>query len=155
MDFNHFSNELAVLEIVRSSNFIRPRKLTSGQLYMALIRLQSDVPAIERFMAMIDELVKEGLLISAMVLDHDPSFPYTQHIILGLTEPGEAALEERSAQADHFLPMISEPAFNQDSSKLDAILAYEKHHFPCTLCRAYSTAVPPEPGRACNSNACG
>ncbi|KTB78849.1 hypothetical protein [Pseudomonas syringae] len=117
VDFNHFSNELAVLEIVRSSNFIRPRKLTSGQLYMALIRLQSDVPSIESFMAMIDELVKEGLLISATVLDHDASFPYTQHIILGLTEIGEAALEESSAQADHFLPVIGEPSFNQNVIK--------------------------------------
>ncbi|SDX58456.1 hypothetical protein SAMN05444064_11113 [Pseudomonas syringae] len=100
--FNHFSNELAVLEIVQSSNFVRPRKLTSGQLYFALIRLQSEVPVIGIFMEMIDELVKEGLLISAAVLDHDPSFPYVQHIILGLTEIGDAALRERRGQADLF-----------------------------------------------------
>ncbi|WP_054085592.1 MULTISPECIES: hypothetical protein [Pseudomonas syringae group] len=100
--FNHLSNELAVLEIVQSSNFVCPRKLTSGQLYMALIRLKSDVPVVGSFMAMIDELVKEGLLISAAVLDHDPSFPCVQHIILGLTEIGAAALQERRCQADLF-----------------------------------------------------
>lgn len=32
MGFNNFSDELAVLEIVRSANFVRPGKLTSGQI---------------------------------------------------------------------------------------------------------------------------
>ncbi|QVX16391.1 hypothetical protein DB356_17600 [Pseudomonas congelans] len=102
MGFNNFSDELAVLEIVRSANFVRPGKLTSGQIYLALIRLQSDVPAAGEFMAMIDELVKEGLLVSAAVLEHDISFPYVQHIVLGVTETGAAVLEDRSFQADLF-----------------------------------------------------
>lgn len=110
MGFNPLSHELAVLEIVRSAHFIRPRKLTSGQLYLALIRLQSEVPAIGTFMEMIDDLVKEGLLVSAAVLDHDVSFPYVQHIISGLTEIGEAALEVQSAQVDPFLHLIGESA---------------------------------------------
>jgi hypothetical protein len=53
-------------------------------------------------MAMIDELVKEGLLVSAAVLEHDISFPYVQHIVLGVTETGAAVLEDRSFQADLF-----------------------------------------------------
>ncbi|MCF5165484.1 hypothetical protein GIW45_15740 [Pseudomonas congelans] len=102
MGFNNFSDELEVLEIVRSANFVRPGKLTSGQIYLALIRLQSDVPAAGEFMAMIDELVKEGLLVSAAVLEHDISFPYVQHIVLGVTETGAAVLENLSFQADLF-----------------------------------------------------
>ncbi|KPW59938.1 Uncharacterized protein ALO80_04415 [Pseudomonas caricapapayae] len=90
---DHFFDESAVLEIVHSANLARCRKLTSGQLYLGLVRVLPTVPAIGDFMAIIDGLVKEGLLISGAVLPYDPSFPYVQHIILGLTEPGEAALD--------------------------------------------------------------
>ncbi|RMR62802.1 hypothetical protein ALP83_03745 [Pseudomonas syringae pv. actinidiae] len=90
---HHFSDELAVLEIVSNAHFFRPGKMTSGQLYLNLIRLQPAVPAIGEFMEMIDHLVKEGLLISGAILPCDASFPYVQHIIFGLTDVGEAALQ--------------------------------------------------------------
>ncbi|MCI3946061.1 hypothetical protein K0038_03111 [Pseudomonas syringae] len=37
-------------------------------------------------------MVREGLLTSAKVLEHDLSFPYPQHLISGLTEMGAASL---------------------------------------------------------------
>ncbi|AAY38568.1 hypothetical protein ACQJ22_23990 [Pseudomonas fragariae (ex Marin et al. 2024)] len=139
MGFNNFSDELAVLEIVRSANFVRPGKLTSGQIYLALIRLQSDVPAAGDFMAMIDELVKEGLLVSAAVLDHDISFPYVQHIVLGVTETGAAVLEDRRFQADLFYMCSTVPSQLQRQERTDSRNCQprtDKPHLPCSLCRA-------------------
>lgn len=69
-----------------------PRKLTCGQIYMQLVRGQPNFPSIVRCVLAIDVLVKEGLLVSERVLDEDPAFPYTQHIIRGLTEIGSASL---------------------------------------------------------------
>ncbi|EFW79517.1 hypothetical protein ALP26_01182 [Pseudomonas savastanoi pv. glycinea] len=100
MSNHHFSDELAVLEIVDSAHFFRPGKMTSGQLCLSLIRLQPAVPAIGEFMEMIDHLVKEGLLISGAVLPCDASFPYVQHIIFGLTEVGKAVVQATKSEIE-------------------------------------------------------
>jgi hypothetical protein len=70
----------------------KPRKLTCGQIYMQLVRRQPSFPSIVRCVLAIDVLVNEGLLVSERILDADPAFPYTQHIISGLTEIGAASL---------------------------------------------------------------
>lgn len=75
----------------------KPRKLTCGQIYMQLVRRQPSVPSIVRCVLAIDVLVNEGLLVSERVLDADPAFPYTQHIISGLTEIGAASLMAKDA----------------------------------------------------------
>ncbi|MCQ2993869.1 hypothetical protein NLO95_07035 [Pseudomonas syringae] len=75
----------------------KPRKLTCGQIYMQLVRRQRSVPSIVRCVLAIDVLVNEGLLVSERVLDADPAFPYTQHIISGLTEIGAASLTAKDA----------------------------------------------------------
>ncbi len=75
----------------------KPRKLTCGQIYMQLVRRQRSVPSIVRCVLAIDVLVNEGLLVSERVLDEDPAFPYTQHIISGLTEIGAASLTAKDA----------------------------------------------------------
>lgn len=73
------------------------RKLTCGQIYMQMVRGQPSFPSIVRCVIAIDGLVKEGLLVSERVLDEDPAFPYTQHIISGLTEVGAASLVAKRA----------------------------------------------------------
>ena len=75
----------------------KPRKLTCGQIYMQLVRRQPSVPSIVRCVLAIDVLVNEGLLVSERLLDADPAFPYTQHIISGLTEIGAASLMVKDA----------------------------------------------------------
>lgn len=84
--------DLAVLTAVRALNLAGSRKLTFGQIYTRLIRSQARVPTIRECVLAVDVLVKEGLLVSERVLDEDPAFPYTQHIISGLTEIGAALL---------------------------------------------------------------
>ncbi len=75
----------------------KPRQLTCGQIYMQLVRRQPSVPSIVRCVLAIDVLVNEGLLVSERVLEEDPAFPYTQHIISGLTEIGGASLMAKNA----------------------------------------------------------
>ncbi|RMO66700.1 hypothetical protein ALQ37_101820 [Pseudomonas syringae pv. aptata] len=88
--------DLAVLSIVGRLCFSKPQKLTFGQIYRELVRAYSSAPAIHVCVATVDTLVREGLLISTRVLEPDQSFPYTQHIISGLTEIGAAySLAER------------------------------------------------------------
>ena len=84
--------DLAVLHIVSRLCFSKPQKLTFGQIYRELVRAYSSAPAIHVCVATVDTLVGEGLLISTRVLEPDQSFPYTQHIISGLTEIGAASL---------------------------------------------------------------
>ncbi|QQQ53077.1 hypothetical protein JJQ97_10730 [Pseudomonas syringae] len=84
--------DLAVLSIVGRLCFSKPQKLTFGQIYRELVRAYSSAPAIHVCVATVDTLVREGLLISTRVLEPDQSFPYTQHIISGLTEIGAASL---------------------------------------------------------------
>ncbi|OBS37495.1 hypothetical protein A9K79_22010 [Pseudomonas syringae pv. syringae] len=90
-------------------------------------------------MAMIDELVKEGLLVSAAVLEHDISFPYVQHIVLGVTETGAAVLEDRSFQADLFYMCSTVPFQLQRQERTDSRNCQsptDEPHLPCSLCRA-------------------
>ncbi|PBP94137.1 hypothetical protein CCL17_24970 [Pseudomonas congelans] len=84
--------DLAVLSIVGRLCFSKPQKLTFGQIYRELVRASSSAPAIHACVETVDTLVREGLLISTRVLEPDQSFPYTQHIISGLTEIGAASL---------------------------------------------------------------
>ncbi|MBS7472362.1 hypothetical protein KID98_16295 [Pseudomonas syringae] len=84
--------DLAVLSIVGRLCFSKPQKLTFGQIYRELVRAYSSAPTIHVCVATVDTLVREGLLISTRVLEPDQSFPYTQHIISGLTEIGAASL---------------------------------------------------------------
>ncbi|KAA8698087.1 hypothetical protein F4W67_01075 [Pseudomonas caricapapayae] len=84
--------DLAVLSIVKRLCVSKPQKLTFGQIYRELVRAHSRAPAIHVCVTTVDTLVREGLLISAKVLEADQSFPYTQHIISGLTEIGAASL---------------------------------------------------------------
>lgn len=83
---------LAVLQAVRALNRDHSRKLTFGQIFMQLVRTQRTIPPVAQCVMTVDELVREGLLISERVLDEDHSFPYIQHIIIGLTEVGAACL---------------------------------------------------------------
>ena len=85
--------DLALLKTVRSLNSKEARKLTFGQIYMHLLRAHPQVPPIPQCVLAVNTLVMEGLLVSARVLDEDPAFPYTQHIISGLTEVAIASLE--------------------------------------------------------------
>lgn len=94
--------DLAILKAVRLLSEgkpckEKPRRLTCGQIYMQLVRCQPSVPSIVRCVMAINMLVNEGLLVSERVLDADPAFPYTQHIISGLTEIGAASLMARDA----------------------------------------------------------
>jgi hypothetical protein len=89
---DRYTVDLAVLTAVRVLNLAGARKLTFGQIYTRLIRSQTRVPTITECVVAVDVLVKEGLLVSERVLDEDPAFPYTQHIISGLTEIGAALL---------------------------------------------------------------
>lgn len=84
--------ELAILKTVHALCEKGSRRITFGQIYMHLLRLRSSIPSITRCVETVDELVKEGLLVSERILDQDPDFPYTQHIIGGLTEIGLASL---------------------------------------------------------------
>lgn len=83
---------MSILKSVRRLSPDRSRKLTFGQIYMQLIQLQTSVPSIAHCVQAVDVLVTEGLLISERVLDEHPDFPYTQHIISGLTDIGAASL---------------------------------------------------------------
>lgn len=85
--------DLALLKTVRALNTKEARKLTFGQIYMHLLRAHPHVPPIPQCVLAVNALVMEGLLVSARVLDEDPAFPYTQHIISGLTEVAIASLE--------------------------------------------------------------
>lgn len=87
-----YAVDLAVLGAVRVLNDEGATKLTFGQIYTRLIRDHARIPAIADCVVAVDVLVKEGLLVSERVLDEDPAFPYTQHIISGLTEIGAALL---------------------------------------------------------------
>ncbi|WP_024657876.1 hypothetical protein N027_11110 [Pseudomonas syringae USA007] len=73
------------------------RKLTFGQIYRELVRTQPSVPAISVCVTTVDTLVREGLLTSVKTLEPDQSFPYTQHLISGLTEIGAASLMDTGA----------------------------------------------------------
>ncbi|KPX39194.1 hypothetical protein ALQ03_101943 [Pseudomonas savastanoi pv. glycinea] len=84
--------DLAILSIVKRLCLSTPQKLTFGQIYRELVRAYARAPAIHVCVGAVDTLVREGLLISARVLEPDQSFPYTQHIISGLTEIGAASL---------------------------------------------------------------
>ncbi len=84
--------DLAVLKTVQRLNHVQPRKLTFGQIYMQMLRTRTRIPPITQCVEAVDALVKEGLLVSERILDEDPAFPYTQHIISGLTEIGAASL---------------------------------------------------------------
>jgi hypothetical protein len=84
--------ELSVLKTVRELNHNRTRKLTFGQIYMKLIQLHACVPSIAQCLQTVDELVKEGLLVSEKMLDKHLDFPYPQHLISGLTDIGAASL---------------------------------------------------------------
>ncbi len=85
--------DLALLKTVRALNRKEARRLTFGQIYMQLLRAHPHVPSIAHCVVAVDALVMEGLLVSARVLEQDPAFPYTQHIISGLTEVAVASLE--------------------------------------------------------------
>ncbi|PBQ18172.1 hypothetical protein CCL09_10430 [Pseudomonas congelans] len=91
--------DLAVLSIVGRLCFSKPQKLTFGQIYRELVRAYSSAPAIHACVETVDTLVREGLVISTRVLEPDQSFPYTQHIISGLTEIGAASLERGRRRA--------------------------------------------------------
>lgn len=86
--------ELAILKTVLALSEGGSRRITFGQIYMHLLRLRSSVPSITRCVESVDGLVKEGLLVSARILDQDPDFPYTQHIISRLTDVGLASVAE-------------------------------------------------------------
>ncbi len=87
--------DLAILKIVRRLCSSKPRKLTFGQIYMELVRACASLPAIPVCVMTVDTMVREGLLTSAKVLEPDLSFPFTQHLISGLTEIGAASLADQ------------------------------------------------------------
>lgn len=90
----------------------KSRKITFGQIYMELLRAVPRMPPIAQCVEAVDVLVKEGLLTSERVLASDPGFPYTQHIISGLTDIGSASLDSKE-EAE----LISAPiAFGAKSS---------------------------------------
>ncbi|WP_439851762.1 hypothetical protein [Pseudomonas syringae] len=91
----HQRIDLAILRIVRRLCSGRPRKLTFGQIYIELVRACTSLPAIPVCVTTVDTMVREGLLTSAKVLEPDLSFPYTQHLISGLTEIGAASLADQ------------------------------------------------------------
>lgn len=91
MKYEHWL-ELAVLRSVQVLSDDESRKLTFGQIYMQLVRICPSVPSIAQCVMAVDVLVREGLILSEKVLDADPRFPYTQHLITGLTEVGTASL---------------------------------------------------------------
>ena len=86
------SIDIAILNAVRLLTRDGQRKLTFGQIYMHLVGCLQSIPPIARCVEAVDVLVSEGLLTSERVLEDDPTFPYLQHIISGLTEVGEACL---------------------------------------------------------------
>lgn len=90
------SLNLAVLKTVRlltqHQADHQTAKLTFGQIYMQLVRTRQSIPPIAQCVGIVDELVREGLLISERVLGEDPAFPYTQHLISGLSPIGVACL---------------------------------------------------------------
>ncbi|AVE03793.1 hypothetical protein CYL20_04240 [Pseudomonas palleroniana] len=85
--------ELAILGVIYELNSDQSRTLTFGQIYMALLRAHSNISPISECVVVVNLLVTEGLIVSRKVLDHDRAFPYTQHLIGGLTEVGVAALK--------------------------------------------------------------
>ncbi|MDU8431268.1 hypothetical protein RYA99_22255 [Pseudomonas syringae pv. actinidifoliorum] len=89
--------ERVVLTAVKRLCGGQRRKLTFGQIYRELVRSQSSVPAIGVCVTTVDTLVREGLLTSIKTLEPDRSFPYTQHLISGLTEIGAASLMDTGA----------------------------------------------------------
>nr|WP_259640672.1 hypothetical protein [Pseudomonas viridiflava] len=84
--------DVAILSVVRRFSSDRSRRLTFGQIYMEVLKRSAHVFPIIECVNAVDVLVREGLLISERTLDVDQSFPYTQHIISGLTEVGAASL---------------------------------------------------------------
>lgn len=84
--------DIAILNAVRLLTRDGQRKLTFGQIFMHLVGCLQSIPPIARCVEAVDALVSEGLLTSERVLEDDPTFPYVQHIISGLTEVGEASL---------------------------------------------------------------
>lgn len=89
--------DVALLSVVSRLSPDRTRRLTFGQIYMELLKRSPRVcPLIECVLA-VNVLASEGLLISERVLEVDPSFPYTQHLISGLSDVGAASLDEREA----------------------------------------------------------
>ncbi|OUM08071.1 hypothetical protein BW686_08645 [Pseudomonas syringae] len=92
MSYPLIRTDLAILKVVRRLCSSQPRKLTFGQIFRELVRCHSSLPAIDVCVARVDTMVREGLLTSAKVLEHDLSFPYPQHLISGLTEMGAASL---------------------------------------------------------------
>ena len=88
---------VAILSAVRRLSPDRSRKLTFSQIYMELLTRSARVCPIVDCVLAVDVLAREGLLISERLLEVDPSFPYTQHIISGLTDVGAASLDEREA----------------------------------------------------------
>ena len=96
--------DLALLKVVRALLDDGARKLTFGQIYMSLIRARPCIPPITQCVVAVDKLVNEGLLVSERMLDEDPAFPFTQHIISGLTEVAIASLQSKEDQQITMLP---------------------------------------------------
>lgn len=86
------SIDIAILKAVLLLTRNGQRKLTFGQIYMHLVGCLQSIPPIARCVVAVDVLVSEGLLTSERILEDDPTFPFAQHIISGLTEVGEASL---------------------------------------------------------------
>lgn len=87
------SLDLAVLKVVGRLSDSNSTRITFGQIYMQLVRCLPNIPSIAECVVAVDVLVKEGLQVSQRVLDEYPAFPYTQHIISGLTDIGAASLK--------------------------------------------------------------
>lgn len=100
MDKDKSHIELAILSAVQKLNAMRARPLTFGQIYMELVQSYPEIPSIVECVMTVDGLVAVGLVISEKVLEPDPGFPFTQHIIAGLTEIGEAALKACLGESD-------------------------------------------------------
>lgn len=93
MGSENYLIELAILDVISKLNTSKARILTFGNIYMELVRTHKNIPSIKDCVIIVNAMVAESLLVSDRTLEHDPSFPYTQHLISGLTEIGVAALE--------------------------------------------------------------
>ncbi len=93
MGSSNYLTELAILNVVNKLNSPGVRALTFGQIYLALICAGSKVPSITECVLIVNTLVEEGLVISKKAFEPDPGFPYTLHLISGLTEMGAAVLK--------------------------------------------------------------
>ncbi|WP_155496582.1 hypothetical protein [Pseudomonas amygdali] len=60
--------ELAILGAVNNLNVLRARTLTFGQIYMELVRTQTDFPTIKECVAIVNVLVAEGPIVSKETL---------------------------------------------------------------------------------------